>query len=171
MSASPTPNIMPKRTVASQPVLLVTRGISNSGKSTWARKWVAADPENRRCVNRDTIRAAGFTIAEYSVEQEIIVTEFQHAAIRLLLKSGKNVISDDTNLSDVHLEKLYHLALEAGARFEHRDFNITLEQALSNSQKRITAGGLLVEDAVITSMFERNTVDGVLRPFPEFANK
>lgn len=165
----PTPNNMPKRltSVDDIPVLLITRGISNSGKSTWAKTWLAADPVNRRRVNRDTIREAGFTVAEYTAEQEEIVTAFQQAAIRSLLRSGKSVIVDDTNLYDPFVRTLYDLAVECGAKFDHKDFNITLEAAISNSHKRTAAGGLMVGEEVITRMFERNTVDGKLRPFPK----
>lgn len=36
--------------------IIVTRGLPASGKSTWAKAWVAADPANRVRVNRDAIR-------------------------------------------------------------------------------------------------------------------
>lgn len=33
--------------------LIITRGIPASGKSTWAKEWVAEDPDHRVRVNRD----------------------------------------------------------------------------------------------------------------------
>ena len=38
------------------PVLVITRGLPGSGKSTWARQWVSQDPAHRAEVNRDSLR-------------------------------------------------------------------------------------------------------------------
>lgn len=37
--------------------LIITRDLPASGKTTWARSWVAEDPIHRTRVNRDDIRA------------------------------------------------------------------------------------------------------------------
>ena len=36
--------------------LILTRGIQGSGKTTWARQWVAEDPSSRVRINNDDIR-------------------------------------------------------------------------------------------------------------------
>lgn len=40
--------------------VIVLRGLPGSGKSTWAKEWVAGDPDNRVRINRDDIRYASF---------------------------------------------------------------------------------------------------------------
>mgnify|MGYP003455142708 FL=1 len=36
--------------------LILTRGIQGSGKTTWARQWVAEDPDSRVRINNDDLR-------------------------------------------------------------------------------------------------------------------
>ena len=52
------------------PTLHITRGLPASGKSTWAREWVAEDPASRAEVNRDQLRLmmhGGFVNAEMQI--------------------------------------------------------------------------------------------------------
>lgn len=149
--------------------LIVTRGISNSGKSTWAKKWVEEDPCTRRRVNRDTIREAGFTIPEYITEQEELVTLYQQGAVEHLLKSGKSVVVDDMFLMPRYVKPFYTMATKHGAKFSVREFPIDLETAITRATKRAEDGGLEVKPDVIRKMFNRQTNNGVLRALPDFS--
>lgn len=89
--------------------LTVTQGLPASGKTTYARRVVAADPVRRARVNRDDARAllhSGYV--EKATEE--LVTAATHAAIRALLQRGVDVYCDDTNLKADTVEELRQLA-------------------------------------------------------------
>lgn len=150
--------------------LIATRGISNSGKSTWAKKWVAQDPANRCRVNRDDIRAALFTTPDYSTEQEEIVSLAQQAAVRLHLVANRSVIVDDMHLQPRYVRVWFDLAEELGVEFNALPFPITLEEALKRAKKRAAEGGLEVPEAAIRRMYKQ-TDNGRPRPLPDFSEK
>lgn len=104
------------------PVLHITRGLPGSGKTFWARPWVAEDPARRARVNRDDLRVMidhGRFIKGVT-EQRIIVA--RDAAILALLRRGVDVVSDDTNLPQRTVRDLAKLARAAGADIEVHDF-------------------------------------------------
>jgi predicted kinase len=106
---------------AAGPLLIVTRGLPGSGKTTWARAWVAAAPGRRARLNRDDVRAMLHGRRLATTEQEAMVTSVQHAGIRALLDAGVDVVADDTNLSDAAIAAFAELAAHAGARLQIQD--------------------------------------------------
>ena len=46
--------------------IILTRGIQGSGKSTWAKAWVAEDPEHRIRINNDDIKSVELSATEAS---------------------------------------------------------------------------------------------------------
>lgn len=113
--------------------LILTRGIPASGKTTWAKAWVAAG-ENRVRINRDDIRMNVFGV-EYGCDEKA-VTKLQHALVAAALKAGYSVVCDDTNLRLGFLHKLADIALDQGIYVEVKDFNISLEEALLRNSLR-----------------------------------
>lgn len=103
--------------------LIITRGLSGSGKTTWAKDFCRQVPEERFRVNRDDLR--GMLYGGYAVAQghhfEEIVTEQQQVIIRNLLRRGKTVVADDTNLALKHAREFARIAYEEGAEFEVND--------------------------------------------------
>lgn len=149
--------------------LLITRGLPGSGKTTWARAWVAADPQNRARVNRDDLRAMAHDSVHIQqtgdgpgTERAVIVA--QHAAVTALLKRGLDVVVDDTNLPSRTVRDLRRLAVLAGAGFEVVDLtDVPLEECLRRNALR--DGKAKVPDEAIRDM-HRRYVAGKPHPLP-----
>jgi predicted kinase len=95
--------------------IIVTVGISNSGKSTWAHEQWAETPEKYIIVNRDKIRELLFGFTEPTIYKyyhtakirdfEKEVTRYEDTLINEALKSGKIPLVDATHLSRKYLER------------------------------------------------------------------
>jgi predicted kinase len=87
------------------PQLVITRGLPGSGKTTYARIWVAAAPHERARVNRDDLRRMLYDrLADTTTEaMEDAVSVAQQGAIEALLREGHEVIADDTNISQARV--------------------------------------------------------------------
>lgn len=140
--------------------LILTRGIPASGKTTWAVRWVAVDPDNRVRVNRDDLRANMYN--KYHGVDEQAVTVAQHAAVKALLKAGKSVVVDDTNLKSANVKTLMKLGLSAGAEVEFQDFEIDVDAAYIRDKNRTRSVGL----DVIMAFESRYLRKGKLPPVP-----
>lgn len=115
-------------------VAILTRGIPGSGKSTWAKAWVAEDPENRARVNRDDIRMSVFG-KPHGVDERL-VTRIQDGMIRELVSSGRDVVVDNTNLNPAHVARLVGFLERLGVRVEFRDFDVPVEVAIERDALR-----------------------------------
>lgn len=115
--------------------LHITRGLPASGKSTFAREWVAENPAQRVRVNRDDTRAM-IHRPHAGRSTEDTTTVVCHAAIRALLRNGRDVIVDDTNLNGGIAKSLAKLAAQCGATFTVHDFPIELDEAIRRDAER-----------------------------------
>ncbi len=159
---------MNSASTSTRPELIVTRGISNSGKSTWAKAWIAESPETRRRVNRDDIREVGFTVPSYVMKEEELVTDFQQGAVRSLLEDGYSVVVDDMFLVARFVRPFYNLAQELDVEFRVESFPIALSEALKRAKNRAEQGGLAVPEDAIRKMFKR-TKNGMPYDLPDFS--
>lgn len=119
--------------------LLITRGLPGSGKSTWARAWVAEDPAHRARINRDDHRTSmhGGHRGPATEDQVTIAT---HAAISALLGAGISVIEDGTNLPAQNQFALQLLAVRAGVRCRLIDLtDVELQDCLDRNARRTGA--------------------------------
>lgn len=102
--------------------LIITRGLPASGKTTWARHWVAQDPGSRARVNRDDLRQMldeGTFIPDVT-EPRILVA--RDALVTAFLSAAISVVCDDTNIEWDKLGKLSNLASWNGASSRIEDF-------------------------------------------------
>lgn len=118
-------------------ILILTRGLPGSGKSTAAAAWVGADPDWRVRINRDSLRDMGHGRRLGTGAQEAIVTGLQESGARTALSHGTSVVVDDTNLRNGDVNRWARLAAEAGAEFEVWDFrNVPLEVCIARDAQR-----------------------------------
>lgn len=138
------------------PLLIITRGLPGCGKTTWAREYIALAPDLTVRVNRDDLRVMLFN-RRHGVDEEA-VTALQYAAIAAAFGHGFDVVCDDTNLPDEHVQSLLRLATQCGARVQIRDLRSTpievcLERNRSAARQVIDA---VVPEAAILSMAARH---------------
>ena len=145
--------------------IIATVGISGSGKSTWAKAWLAEAPHRAR-MNRDEIRMALFGEVDqakadeyYSTENEAKVTALAKVLMDEWMAEGRDIVVDNTNLHPLLHKELEELAEENGYTFEKKVFRVTAEVAKANVAKRVAEGGLLVPD---------NFIDGQAEKFEKF---
>lgn len=87
--------------------IIILIGISGSGKTTYAKKLMNSSSNFIR-VNRDDIRKQ-ITASNkllLSNELEELVTKFQDEQIRIALKSGFNIVVDNTNLKQKYINDI-----------------------------------------------------------------
>lgn len=101
--------------------LWIMRGLPASGKTEWARAQVdARDVGEVVRLSRDDLRRMALP-AEYRepvAVAETLITMMAHAALRVLLLGGHDVICDDMNLADEAVHALVGIARWADAAVE-----------------------------------------------------
>lgn len=122
--------------------LIVTAGISGSGKSTFASDLVRREPTIYTIVNRDKIRELifGYTeesIAEYYTRTDISacekqVTKYEDTLIHEGLNLGKTVIVDATHLSVEYLRRFEFWNVP----IEYKYFDVSLDDAIKRDSRR-----------------------------------
>lgn len=124
--------------------LLALRGISGSGKSTYARELKA---QNWVVVSRDDIRETMFK--DYQSVDEDVVTLIEDTAIAASLRAGRNVVVDDTNIRLKYLKRFAEIALKCNATFDVKQFDMDVAEACRRVGVRAAEGGRLVPATVI----------------------
>jgi predicted kinase len=137
--------------------LVATRGLPASGKTTFARSWVAAEPTRRARVNRDETCVTLYgTSRGLTRAQEAAVTVALFGAIRDLLRAGYAVNVDDTNLSADAIDALEEVAADSGAGFTVRDefLRVPLEELIRRDRERASHGRPAVGETRIRQLYE-----------------
>lgn len=137
--------------------LTILRGLSGSGKSTWANSVMGAV-----VVSRDSLRAAIFGSDGRAYYErgdlrqcEQIITEAEHSAIRAGLSAGKHVISDNTNIETKFIKNIANIGYEMGAEVELKVFDVSLPVAKAQNKARALRGGRNVPNEVIEKQYAR----------------
>lgn len=128
--------------------LTILRGVSGSGKSTWAE-----NQTGKVIVSRDRIRVSLF--GDERMTDEPLVTVMQDAQIEAALKAGRDVIVDNTNIEWKYVKALAKIARRVGAEVEVKVFDVPLQRALNNNTWRAANGGRDVPRSVIEKQHSR----------------
>ena len=134
-----------------RPILIVTRGLPASGKTTLALEKLRQEPERWARVNRDALREHTFGIMPMlSPAGEQNLTKVQTWMIRSLFQAGLNVVADDTNLPEARMKGWEEFARWNHAALEVWDLrDIPVETCLDRDRARIARGERGVGDDVI----------------------
>ncbi|HQM97253.1 MAG TPA: AAA family ATPase [Clostridia bacterium] len=114
--------------------VILPRGLQASGKTTWAKQFIKDNPDYIR-LSRDDFRHMldGYT---YSKATEKIVTDMMQTCIITAIKTGKNLILDETNLNKKFLDEKIDMFIRNGYEIEIKDFPITIGEALTRDAAR-----------------------------------
>jgi predicted kinase len=117
--------------------LTLCRGLPGSGKSTWAREQIAAaEPGTIVAVSRDLLGRMLHGGRPHSQSTERQITCAQHALVAELLRSGTDVIVDDTNLRMHTLKALANVGWRCNAEVTVRDFDSAVEECIARDAQR-----------------------------------
>lgn len=145
------------------PKVVITVGISGSGKSTWAHGFVRDNPD-WTIVCRDDIRLMhGLKHGE----NENLVTRVHRNLIEVSLEDGLNVIVADTNINEGFRNKLVKFAHEHGADVEIKVFDINLDVAIVRDSQRAASVGPVVIKRQYGQLLQQDVSDTVL-PCPSY---
>lgn len=133
---------------------VITRGLPGSGKSTWARSWVAADRPNRVCVEREHLRAMidGGVFIQDVTEPRIVAA--RDALIHGLLTFGVSVVCSDTNLQSQTVRDLADMGRRHRAQVRIEDFRLVpLSTCIRRDAER--ADGDRIGETVIRKLHDQ----------------
>ena len=88
--------------------IILTRGIQGSGKSTWAREWVAQAPDRRIRFNNDDIRRMGGVYwpkdSKALDRRESLLKTVKDEFLAAAMKKGYDIVIDNMNLNPKEFE-------------------------------------------------------------------
>ena len=132
--------------------LILTVGISASGKTTWAES-----QKNIVNINRDNIRfsvvqpGSDWSTYKFNKKNEKRVTELELNAATEVTKFGSDIIISNTNLNSKTREFWKDFAKHHNYEFEIKEFPITLEEAIKRDRLRQNGVG----EQVIRKQYDR----------------
>lgn len=145
----------------------ITIGIPASGKTTWARQFVADNPDSTIIVSRDDIRAAHGWRSGFN---EQAVTRIHRAQMEAGFLEGLDVVVADTNINKSFRNKLIKFCHEHAQDVVLYKFPIALDEAILRDSKRTSH---MVGPDVITKFYNDLTsqnmdVEAEYLPAPKF---
>lgn len=142
--------------------LIVTVGVSGSGKTTWAEEYCrneyGAIDTNKCNINRDNIRFALFnngvkdwTKYKFNKANETKVTEMQDQIAQDCVAVGIDIIISDTNLNPKTRGKWRKFAADNDYEYEEKVFDVSWETLVKRNAQRL--GG--VSESVIWRQYKQ----------------
>ena len=137
--------------------LYVCMGLPASGKSTWVKDKIRANPNVVKRVNKDDIRAM-VGDGMWNKNLESFYVKIEDNIIIEGLNSGKDVIVDDTNLNPVHFKRFRSIIRDCknAVEIEFKIFDTDIETCIERDKLRSPSVG---ED-VIRGMAKKWLKDG-----------
>lgn len=112
-------------------MVIILRGISCSGKTTWAKEFVK-EHYDYIVIGNDTVREI-FNIPYYTNEN---IHDYSLALLRTALDHHKNVVIDNSNIYDNVLQRYIDVLKEYDASHKLITLNVTLAEALARNKTR-----------------------------------
>ena len=116
--------------------IILTQGIQGSGKTTWAKAWVAEDPEHRIRINNDDITSMwGQPFGTPGLYERLRM--FRQLMITRAIQDNLDIIVDNMNLSTSSLKEVQEIVKNFDYIIEYKDFTkIPLEVCIERDSKR-----------------------------------
>lgn len=142
--------------------VILTKGLPGSGKTTWAKQFMAENPGEYKRVNKDELRAM-IDAGKWSRDSEKFILMIRDTIIQFAMMSGLSVIVDDTNLSPkheaqiremvrIHNQDLMVLGKKTTYEFEIKDFtDVLVEECIRRDLLRSASVG----EKVIRDMWKQ----------------
>ena len=137
--------------------ILILRGLPASGKSTYAKNLLTQNPHTWKRLNKDELRAM-LDNSVHSKTNEKFIENVRDMMLVEALKEGKNVVVDDTNLSERPVERIKQIVQQymkdsgETVDIEIRDIETSLEECLERDKKREKKVG----EKVIMKMYKQH---------------
>lgn len=140
--------------------VIICKGLIASGKSTWAKEFIAKNPQYKR-VNKDDLRAM-VDNGKHSKARETLICQLRDVFIWECLRNGYSVVVDDTNFYQKHVDDITNLvtlfngspASNGKVEVEVKYFDIEVEEAI----KRDAAREKPVGEGPIRSMYQQHVL-------------
>lgn len=116
--------------------IILMQGIQGSGKTTWAKAWVAEDPEHRIRINNDDITSMwGQPFGTPGLYERLKNTRVY--MICRAISEGLDIVIDNMNLSNTSLKEIQLLTEDNDYVIEYKDFTkVPLEVCIERDSKR-----------------------------------
>ena len=141
--------------------IIMLSGLPASGKSTKAEEILKEDGNAVR-LNRDLLREM-LHFNKWTGHKEGMTRDAQVNLAKCFLGKGHNVVIDDTNLGQSHLDRWKGIAKECDAKFEHVVMDTSIEDCIERDYNRRITGEHFVGKCVIVNM----ALQYDLYPLPE----
>lgn len=109
-------------------------GLPASGKSTIAKEIISQGNWVR--VNRDLLRKMLYSGTKWTGKKEDLVIDSEKEIVKVSINKNYNVVIDDCNMSNGHLERWKTLANEMSCQFEHRPILTDMQTCLDRDLSR-----------------------------------
>ena len=133
--------------------VLVLSGLPASGKSTFAKELIKSEPNKWKRINKDLLREM-LDGGVWSKDNEEKILKTRDALINLALMGGHNVIVDDTNFSDKHINRIRDNMQRSGfdVEIEEKFFDVPVWECIERDKLR---GDKMVGEKVIIDMWKK----------------
>lgn len=116
--------------------IVITRGLPASGKSTWSKEQLHAEPGRWKRVNLDDVRSM-LDDGLFTAAGEKLAKSIQEEIVRKSLKDGFDVIIDNTHLTYHSVKQLHKLAESIGdVKVIEKTFNTSIDECKLRNKKR-----------------------------------
>ena len=133
--------------------VILTIGWPASGKSTWAKQQLLAEPKRWKRVNKDELRAM-IDGEVWDRDKERFVSKIQETVIRTALRDGFDVIVDNTNLVSRTRRRIHEIVAATGdVKVIEKMFQVSYETCHERNERR--EGRACVPEQAMKSMHQK----------------